>query len=197
MKVVAFDGGTYRQGPVGTRLRLLVDALAAEGVEAELVWLEKDRRTGCYMCGQCGHKTGDIACSRPSEDGLRRCVRKIKAADAVVLGTPVYTMRPSPATQELLNRLDHDWLERNDRRLAGKVAAVVVDHGQRSRQGRGRGRHRQAAREGNGGDRARGPAGWRRGGLRERRDDRPGAGARRGAHLRLGVTAVRTRARQP
>ena len=94
-----------------------------------MLWLEKDRRTGCYMCGQCGHKTGDVYCSRPSEDGLRRCVRKIKAADALVVGTPAYTVRPSPATQELLNRLDHDWLERDDRRLAGKVAAVVVNPG--------------------------------------------------------------------
>jgi multimeric flavodoxin WrbA len=127
MKVVAFDGGRYRQGPVGTRLRLLVEALAAEGAEAELIWLEKDRRTGCTMCAQCGHKTGYVLCSRPSEDGLRRSVRKIKAADALVVGTPSYTVRPSPSTQELLNRLDHDWLERDDRRLAGKLAAVVVD----------------------------------------------------------------------
>ncbi len=127
MKVVAFDGGRYRQGPVGTRLQLLIDALAAEGVEAELLWLERDRRTGCTMCAQCGHRTGYVLCSRPSEDGLRRCTRKIKAADALVVGTPVYTVRPSPSTQELLNRLDHDWLERDDRRLAGKLAAVVVD----------------------------------------------------------------------
>jgi multimeric flavodoxin WrbA len=129
MKVVAFDGGSYRQGPVGTRLRLLLDELAAEGVEVELLWLEKERRTGCHMCGQCGHKTGDVFCSRPSEDGLRRCVRKIKAADAVVVGTPAYSVRPSPTTQQLLNRLDHDWLERDDRRLAGKLGAVVVGPG--------------------------------------------------------------------
>lgn len=127
MKVVAFDGGAYRQGPVGVRLQLLLGALAAEGAETELLWLEKDRRTGCYMCGQCGHRTGAISCSRPSEDGLRRCVRKLKAADAVVVGTPVYTLRPSPATQELLNRLGHDRVERGDRRLEGKPAAIVVD----------------------------------------------------------------------
>ena len=127
MRVVAFDGGRYRQGPVGTRLQLLVDALVAEGVEAELLWLERDRRTGCTMCAQCGHRTGYVLCSRPSEDGLRRCTRKIKAADALVVGTPAYTVRPSPSTQELLNRLDHDWLERDDHRLAGKLAAVVVD----------------------------------------------------------------------
>jgi multimeric flavodoxin WrbA len=129
MKVVAFDGGSYRQGPVGVRLKMLLDALAAEGVETELLRLEKERRTGCHMCGQCGHKTGDVYCSRPSEDGLRRCVRKIKAADAVIVGTPAYSVRPSPATQQLLNRLDHDWLERDDHRLVGKLAAVVVGAG--------------------------------------------------------------------
>jgi len=126
MKVVVFDGSKEPRGPVGVRVSSLVERLQAQGVEAELVRVEKVRVTGCTMCGQCGHRTARVDCSRPPEDGLRRCLRKIKAADAVVIGTPVYGTHGSPATQRLLIKLEHDRRERGDTRLAGKPAVVVV-----------------------------------------------------------------------
>ena len=126
MKVVAFDGSKEPRGPVGTRLTRLVEALRADGVETEVVRIEKVPATGCTLCGQCGQRTGRIDCSRPPQDGLRRCVRKLKAADAVVIGTPAYGVHASPATQELLIRLEHDRREHGDTRLAGKPAVVVV-----------------------------------------------------------------------
>lgn len=123
---MAFDGSKEPRGAVGRRVSLVVERLQAAGVEAEVVRIERVSGTGCFMCGRCGHRTGDIACSSPPEDGLRRCARKLKAADAVVIGTPVYGARSSPATQELLIRLEHDRRERGDTRLAGTPAAVVV-----------------------------------------------------------------------
>lgn len=126
MKVVAFDGSKEPRGPVGVRLSSLVERLLADEVEAELLRVEKVRFTGCTGCGQCAHRTCDIGCSSPPEDGLRRCVRKIKAADAVLIGTPVYGTHGSPTTQQLLIRLEHDRRERGDTRLAGKPAVVVV-----------------------------------------------------------------------
>ena len=126
MRVVAFDGSKEPRGPVGRRVALVVERLQAAGVEAELVRIERVKGTGCYMCGRCGHRLGDISCSSPPEDGLRRCARKIKAADAVLIGTPVYGTHSSPTTQELLLRLEHDRRERDDTRLSGKPMAVVV-----------------------------------------------------------------------
>ncbi len=126
MKVVAFDGSEEPRGPVGVRLSGLVERLRADAVEVELVRMEKVRVTGCAGCGQCAHRTCDIGCSSPPEDGLRRCIRKIKAADAVVVGTPVYGTHGSPTTQQLLIRLEHDRRQRGDTRLAGKPAVVVV-----------------------------------------------------------------------
>jgi multimeric flavodoxin WrbA len=126
MKVVVFDGSREPRGPVGVRLRDVVERLREFDVEAEPVRLETVRVTGCTGCGQCAHRTCDIGCSSPPSDGLRRCARKIKAADALVIGTPVYAMHGSPATQKLLIRLEHDRRERGDRSLAGKAAVVVV-----------------------------------------------------------------------
>jgi multimeric flavodoxin WrbA len=126
VKVVAFDGSKEPRGWAGTRVSRLVERLQASGFEAETVRLERVRQTGCTMCAQCGHRTGDISCSAPPEDGLRRAVRKLKAADAIVIGTPVYGTTSSPATQEVLIRMEHDRREKGDTRLAGKPAAVVV-----------------------------------------------------------------------
>jgi multimeric flavodoxin WrbA len=126
MKVVVFDGSKEPRAPVGARLSRLVERLRAEGVEAELVRIEKVRTTGCTMCGQCGHRTAEVGCSRPAEDGLRRCARKIRASDAFVLGTPAYGTHGSPTTQQLLIRLEHERRERGDTRLAGKPAILVV-----------------------------------------------------------------------
>jgi multimeric flavodoxin WrbA len=122
MKVVAFDGSAKRDGSIAPLLRDVLAGLQAESVETEFLYLEKDRRTGCYMCGQCAHKL-DATCSRPAEDGLRRCVRRILAADGLIVGSPAYAVGPSPATQALLQRLA---LDQRDR-LACKVAAAVVD----------------------------------------------------------------------
>ena len=125
MKVVAFDGSKQPGGPVGVSMARLVERLLAEGLEAEAVRIERVRHTGCFMCGQCGHRT-NLRCAAPPEDGLRRCVRKLKAADALVIGTPAYGVHCSPATQEVLVRLEHDRRERGDARLAGKPAVVLV-----------------------------------------------------------------------
>jgi multimeric flavodoxin WrbA len=125
MKVVAFDGSAKRDGSIAVLLRGVLAELEAEGVETELLYLEKDRRTGCYMCGQCAHKR-DSSCSRPADDGLRRCVRRILAADGLVVGSPAYASGPSPATQALFQRLEHAGGD-GAHRLSCKVAAAVVD----------------------------------------------------------------------
>jgi multimeric flavodoxin WrbA len=125
MKVVAFDGSATRDGSIAALLRRVLAELEAEGLETELLHLQKDRRTGCYMCGQCAHKR-DSSCSRPADDGLRRCVRRILAADGLVVGSPAYAAGSSPATQALFQRLERAGRDHADR-LSCKVAAAVVD----------------------------------------------------------------------
>jgi multimeric flavodoxin WrbA len=126
MKVVAFDGSKEPRGPVGVRLSSLVERLRAREVEAELVRVEQAGVTGCTGCGQCGLGTCDMGSTSSPDVGLPSCVRKIMAADVVVIGTPVYGTHGSPTTQGLLIRLEHDRRERGDTRLAGKPAVVVV-----------------------------------------------------------------------
>ena len=125
-KVLLFDGSANPGGSIAVLLDRVRQALAAEGVETELVRLERNRSTGCHMCGECGHRR-DLSCARPPVDGLRRCARKLLAADGVVIGSPAYGAGVSPATQRLMAHLEQRRQLRGEQALAGKVAAAVVD----------------------------------------------------------------------
>ncbi len=126
MKVVVFDGSARPGGSISALLARVCKELQAEGVETEALRLEKNPYTGCTVCGQCGHRR-DLSCSRPPEDGLRRCVRKLVAADGLVIGSPAYSARCSPATQALMVRAAQARRAGADHPLACKVAGAVVD----------------------------------------------------------------------
>ena len=70
----------------------------------------------------------DLSCSRPPEDGLRRCVRKLLAADGVVIGSPAYSAKCSPAAQALMVRAQAKRAGAGHP-LACKVAGGVVERG--------------------------------------------------------------------
>jgi multimeric flavodoxin WrbA len=53
-------------------------------------------------------------------------VRRVLAADGLVVGSPAYASGPSPATQALFQRLEHAGGD-GAHRLSCKVAAAVVD----------------------------------------------------------------------
>jgi multimeric flavodoxin WrbA len=124
--VLLFDGSANPGGSIAALLERVREALAAEGLETEQVRLERNRFTGCYMCGECGHRR-DLSCARPPADGLRRCARKLLAADGVVIGSPAYGAGVSPATQRLMAHLEQRRPAHGEQPLAGKVAAAVVD----------------------------------------------------------------------
>ncbi|HEY5168383.1 MAG TPA: flavodoxin family protein [Thermoleophilia bacterium] len=126
MKVVLFDGSARPGGSITALLAGVAAELEAVGVETEALRLERNPYTGCTVCGQCAHGR-DLSCSHPPEDGLRRCVRKLLAADGLVIGSPAYSAKASPAAQALMVRASAARRAGGDRPLACKVAAAVVD----------------------------------------------------------------------
>jgi multimeric flavodoxin WrbA len=126
VKVVLFDGSAHPGSSIAGLLSRLHDALVDQGVHAEQVRLQVDPRTGCCLCCQCAHKP-DASCHRPPQDGLRRCLRKLQAADGIVIGSPAYIAGVSPATQRLMARVGQSQAQDGESPLARKVAAAVVD----------------------------------------------------------------------
>lgn len=100
MKVLIINGSPHREGNVSVAVRGLKNTFAAEGVEIENVELGIKRVPGClgcYTCKQMGKCVMD--------DIVNESAEKFKAADGVVLLSPVYYASPNGTLISFLDRL--------------------------------------------------------------------------------------------
>ena len=85
MKVVLLNGSPRKAGNIFTALNEMKKVFDAQSIEAEIVEVGSKMLTGCHACGACG-KLGKCAI----DDGANEIIEKMKEADAIVLGSPVY-----------------------------------------------------------------------------------------------------------
>ena len=102
MKVIALNGSPRPDNNTGQLLQVVCSELHKEGFETEIINIAKPNYSGCIACGGC----------RTSEDGL--CIiqdgfadlqRKVRDADGLLIGTPVYYAGVSGQTKSVLDRL--------------------------------------------------------------------------------------------
>ena len=86
MKIVAVLGSPRLNGNSATLARKFLDAARALGAEAEEHVLNRLAYDGCQGCGVC--KTKQDRCA--VEDGLTPIYDAIRAADILLLASPVY-----------------------------------------------------------------------------------------------------------
>ncbi len=100
---------------------MVTEALAATreaGAETELVLVADKNIAPCDGCEAC-HKTG--VCK--IKDDMQPIYQQLEAADAIILGTPVYFGNVSAQAKAIIDRT---YSFRRQRKLSGKVAASVV-----------------------------------------------------------------------
>ena len=85
MKVVLLNGSPRKEGNIFTALNEMKKVFDAQSIEAEIVEVGSKMLTGCHACGACG-KLGKCVI----DDGANEIIEKMKEADAIVLGSPVY-----------------------------------------------------------------------------------------------------------
>jgi len=88
MKVVAINGSPKEHGNTFTAIRAVCEQLEAENIACEIVHIGNKSIRGCIACGQCG-KNRNGKCVLPGDE-VNDCVQKIKEADGLILGSPVY-----------------------------------------------------------------------------------------------------------
>ena len=119
MKVLLINGSPHEKGCTYTALEEVASALQANGVETEIFWIGNKPIGGCIGCGACfREKKG---CVFGAEDGVNECTDKIKAADGVVVGSPVHF---ASAGGNICAFLDRVFYSKAD--FAGKPAAAIV-----------------------------------------------------------------------
>ncbi|HBX22216.1 MAG TPA: flavodoxin family protein [Desulfotomaculum sp.] len=101
MKVVAFNGSPNNEGNTYHALKIVTEALETEGIETEIVHVGNKSLRGCLACGQC-RKKRDEKCI--TDDEVNEWIQKFKAADGVILGSPVHYASIGATMKAFLDR---------------------------------------------------------------------------------------------
>ncbi|MCW4046184.1 MAG: flavodoxin family protein [Candidatus Bathyarchaeota archaeon] len=123
MKVVAFNGSARKDGNTATLLRRVLQVLAAEGFETELVQLAGEQVRGCNACRTC-YTTKNKRCVI-EDDKVNEYIQKMLEADGVILGSPVYFSMMTPEMKALIDRAGYV-ARANQDMFKRKVGAAVV-----------------------------------------------------------------------
>lgn len=100
MKVLGINGSARRDGNTAIMINKAFDELNAAGIETELVQLGGNVIQPCKACWACGGKCNCVH----SIDNFSNIFEKMKQADGIILGSPVYCANISANMQALLER---------------------------------------------------------------------------------------------
>ena len=117
MKVLLINGSPKVKGNTAFALEQMAEVFAAEGIETELIQVGSKEIRGCTGCGAC-YKNGKCV----FDDLVNEVGEKLKDADGIIVGSPVYYASPNGTLISFLDRLFYS--AHYDLRM--KVGASVV-----------------------------------------------------------------------
>lgn len=120
MKVIGIAGSLRPQSNTREYLKRGLAALEEEGLSTELISLKGKEIKPCMGCYQCQDKGGCV-----QEDDFEAILDKMRAAQGIVLGSPVYLSSVVPQMMALLDRATFVALW-NDRFFSGKVGGPIT-----------------------------------------------------------------------
>ncbi|MBQ4133132.1 MAG: flavodoxin family protein [Desulfovibrionaceae bacterium] len=118
MKVIMINGSPNKKGCTYTALEEVGNELARHGIESEIRHIGNKPVMGCQACNVCW-KTGACVFKDDPANEIREA---IKAADGLVVGSPVYYGGPNGTLCALLDRIFYP----SRGSFAFKPAAAVV-----------------------------------------------------------------------
>ncbi len=117
MKVLLLNGSPHINGCTFTALKEVADWLNRNDIDTEIMSIGTVKH-GCIACGKCkelGHCVFD-------DDNVNTIAAKIREADGIVVGSPVYYSSPNGSLIAALDRIFYS----SGRAFAHKPAAAVV-----------------------------------------------------------------------
>jgi multimeric flavodoxin WrbA len=105
MKVMAVNGSPRKMWNTATLLKRALQGAASQGAETELVHLYDLKFTGCTSCFACKTRGGKSYGRCAVKDDLQPVLKKIAAADALILGSPIYFGIVSGEMRSFMERL--------------------------------------------------------------------------------------------
>lgn len=101
-KVLLINGSPRKDGNTFLALSEMAKTLNEQGVETEIAWIGMRPVRGCISCGKC-HETRNGKCAF-DDDICNEMIEKMNAADALVVGSPVYYGQPAGQVLALIQR---------------------------------------------------------------------------------------------
>ena len=122
MKVVAICG-SHRKGNTEWMLKKLLERVAENGAEVELILLRKVNIKMCLGCLACEEGGKDRPGICKIKDEMNVIYPKLLEADCLVFGTPAYFELVSGILKNFMDRTCAIWLRLQGKSLAGVAVA--------------------------------------------------------------------------
>ena len=100
MKVLMINGSPKTNGCIATAFKIAKEIFDAEGIETEVVHIGNKDIRGCIACLSC-RKTGKCVFN----DLVNETAPKLREADGVIVGSPVYFGMPNGTALSFMQRL--------------------------------------------------------------------------------------------
>ncbi|AXL20270.1 flavodoxin family protein [Megasphaera stantonii] len=102
MKVVAFNGSPKSKGNTYQAIRAVADELEKNGIEVEIVHVGNQVIRGCMACDGCARNQNELCVMK--QDSVNEWIQKMKAADGIILGSPVHFSAIGGTMKSFLDR---------------------------------------------------------------------------------------------
>ncbi len=99
-KVLLLNGSPHPNGCVATALAEMIKVFDSEGIETELVHVGNKPIRGCIACRRCSELGKCVF-----DDLVNETAQKLKEADGLVVGSPVYYGSPNGTLISFMDRL--------------------------------------------------------------------------------------------
>jgi len=102
MKVIVINGSPRKDWNTGTLLKKVLEGVASQNAETELINLYDLQYRGCTSCFSCKKKDGVRVCAM--KDDLTPILDKLRTADGIAFGSPIYFMNVTAGMAAFLER---------------------------------------------------------------------------------------------
>ena len=121
MKVIGVSGSPRKKGNTDFLIQLALDAIRKEGIDTEKITLADKTISPCNACMACKKDKNRCAI----EDDFEAIFSKIREADGLILGTPVYFGSATPNIKSFMDRAGYV-CRQGDNVFYRKVGAPIV-----------------------------------------------------------------------
>lgn len=122
MKILGINGSPRKDGNTSLLIKEVFKPLEAEGFKTEIYQLGGKQVHGCTACLKC-REIEDGKC-HIKNDAINECIEKMVAADAIIIGSPVYFSNVTTEVKALIDCAGY--VVRSNFALKHKIGAGVV-----------------------------------------------------------------------